>query len=224
MIAAPARPATGEPAFRAVVYDLDGTLVDSRGDLADSVNEMLARMDLPRHQDAVVWSFVGDGAERLIRRALGPAHQHRYAEAAPLWQEAYGARLLRKTRLYPGVAGLLELPPSRRAVLTNKPGDFARTIVEGLGIGSAFAQVVGGDEGPRKPDPVNLMRICAALGASKEETLLVGDSPVDIATGRAAGVRVCAVSWGFGERASLVSADFVCDTAGELASLLQLRA
>ena len=105
MIVAPARPATGEPAFRAVVYDLDGTLVDSRGDLADSVNEMLARMDLPRHEDAVVWSYVGDGAERLIRRALGPADQHRYAEAAPLWQEAYGARLLRKTRVSPNARG-----------------------------------------------------------------------------------------------------------------------
>ncbi len=209
--------------IRAVVYDLDGTLVDSRGDLADSVNEMLARLGLPRHQDAVVWSFVGDGAERLIRRALGPAQEHRYAEAAPLWREEYGTRLLRKTRLYPGIAELLQLPPAQRAVLTNKPGGFARTIIEGLGIGPAFAQVVGGDEGARKPDPENLLRICAALEASKEETLLVGDSAVDIATGKAAGVRVCAVSWGFGDRASLVPADFLCDTPGELATLLQLR-
>lgn len=212
------------PAIRAVVYDLDGTLVDSRGDLADSVNEMLGRLGLPRHPDALVWSFVGEGAERLIRRALGPLHEHRYPEAAPLWSEEYGARLLRKTRLYPGVAALLRIPPARRAVLTNKPGGFSRIIVEGLGIAPAFERVVGGDEGPRKPDPENLLRICAALGASNRETLLVGDSAVDLATGKAAGVPVCAVSWGFGERASLLTADFVCDTADELATLLQLRA
>ncbi len=210
--------------FRAVVYDLDGTLVDSRGDIADSVNEMLARMGLPRHDDALVWSFVGDGAERLIRRALGAVNEHRYTEALPIWLEEYDARLLRKTRLYPGVAGLLSLPPAQRAVLTNKPGGFARRIVEGLGLAPAFAQVIGGDEGPRKPDPGNLLRICAALSVSKEDVLLVGDSAVDISTGRAAGVPVCAVSWGFGERASLASADFLCDSADELKMVLQLRA
>lgn len=209
--------------IKAVIYDLDGTLVDSRADIADSVNEMLLRLGLERHPDALVWSFVGDGAERLIRRALGGQREHRYSEAAPIWREEYERRLLLKTRLYPGIEDLLRRPPARRAVLTNKPGAFARTILAGLGVAPAFAQVVGGDEGPRKPDPENLLRICAALGASKEESLLVGDSPVDIATGRAAGVPVCAVSWGFGERASLLPADFLCDTPGELATLLQLR-
>jgi phosphoglycolate phosphatase len=211
-------------AFRAVIYDLDGTLVDSRGDLADSVNAMLARLGLARHADALVWSFVGDGAERLIRRALGAANEHRFTEALPIWLEEYDARLLDKTRLYPGIAELLRLPPLQRAVLTNKPGGFARRIVEGLGVAPAFAQVIGGDEGPRKPDPANLLRICAAFSVSKEEVLLVGDSAVDLSTGRAAGVRVCAVSWGFGERASLASADFLCDTAAELNMVLQLRA
>ncbi len=212
------------PAFRAVVYDLDGTLVDSRGDLADSVNQMLARLGLPRHPEALVWSFVGDGAERLIRRALGTAHEQRYPEALPLWLEEYGACLLRKTRLYPGIAELLRLPPLQRAVLTNKPGGFARAIVDGLGVGHAFAEVIGGDEGARKPDPANLLRICAAFSASKEQVLLVGDSGVDIATAKAAGLRVCAVSWGFGERASLAAADFVCDTVAELETVLHLPA
>lgn len=210
--------------FLAAVFDLDGTLVDSRGDLADSVNEMLARMGLARHPDPLVWSFVGEGAEKLIRRALGPAHQDRYPEAAPLWREEYGARLLRKTRLYPGIAALLAGPPARRAVLTNKPGGFARAIVEGLGIAGAFERVIGGDEGPRKPDPANLLALCAQLGAPPARTLLVGDSPVDVATGKAAGVPVCAVSWGFSDRSLLAPADAICDNAEELRGLLQLRA
>src|SRR3954469_2492612 len=87
-----------------VVYDLDGTLVDSKDDLADSVNAMLARLSLPQRDPAVIHGFIGEGAERLIRRALGPAHEGRYPDAAPVWREEYGRRLLAKTRLYEGIA------------------------------------------------------------------------------------------------------------------------
>jgi len=116
-----------------VVYDLDGTLVDSRDDLADSVNAMLARLGLPQRDPVVIYGFIGEGAERLIRRSLGPTHEERYPEAAPLWREEYGKRLLARTRLYPGVVDLLRRPPDARAVLTNKPGGFAREILRGLG-------------------------------------------------------------------------------------------
>src|SRR6266850_2360430 len=109
-----------------VVYDLDGTLVDSRDDLADSVNAMLARLGLPQRDPVVIYGFIGEGAERLIRRSLGPTHEERYPEAAPLWREEYGKRLLARTRLYPGVADLLRRPPDARAVLTNKPGGLPR--------------------------------------------------------------------------------------------------
>jgi phosphoglycolate phosphatase len=205
---------------RGVIYDLDGTLVDSRDDLADSVNAMLERLGLPQHDPKVIHGFIGEGAERLIRRSLGPAHEEHYAEAAPIWREEYSKRLLARTRLYPGVDALLRLPPDARAVLTNKPGDFARQILEGLGVAPAFRVVLGGDEIPRKPSPQGLLRLCAALGAAPGEALLVGDSAVDLATGRAAGVRVCAVTWGLGERAALASADYLCDTPSALGELL----
>ena len=219
--------------LRGVIYDLDGTLVDSRRDLASSVNAMLARMGLPAHAEQTIVGFVGEGAERLIRRSLGPAHEDRYSEAAPLWREEYGRRLLDTTRPYPRIAQLLREPPELRAVLTNKPGAFARTIVAGLGLAEAFRAttgsleplVVGGDEAPRKPAPDGLLRLLGRLGVQPGDALLVGDSTVDLATGRAAGVPVCAVTWGLGERAALATADYVCDAPGEVGALLRrLRA
>jgi phosphoglycolate phosphatase len=210
---------------RGVIYDLDGTLIDSRADIADSVNAMLRRMELPEREDRVVWSFVGEGAERLIRRSLGVQHEERYPEAVPIWREEYGARLLAKTRLYGGIAELLQEPPELRAVLTNKPGGFAREILHGLGVAGAFRAIVGGDEGPRKPAPDGLLLLCARLGIKAEEALMVGDSTVDLATGKAAGVETCAVAWGLGERAALESADHLCATPSELSGLLsRLRA
>src|SRR5207245_194482 len=136
--------------LKGVIYDLDGTLVDSRDDLADSVNAMLARLSLPEREPQVIHGFIGEGAERLIRRSLGPRHEARYAEAAPIWREEYGKRLLAKTRLYGGVDALLRVPPEARGVLTNKPGGFAREILRGLGIESAFQAVVGVDEASRR--------------------------------------------------------------------------
>ena len=207
--------------LRGVIYDLDGTLVDSRADLADSVNAMLRRMGLPEHEERVVWSFVGEGAERLIRRSLGLQNEARYAEAAPIWREEYGARLLAKTRLYDGIEALLRAPPGLRAVLTNKPGGFARQILRGLRIDCAFQAVLGGDEGPRKPAPDCLLILCERLCIQPAEAIMVGDSTVDVATGKAAGVPSCAVAWGLGERSALAAADHLCETPAELSALLE---
>lgn len=209
-----------ERRITAVVYDLDGTLVDSREDIAGSVNAMLARMGLPQREPRVVHGFIGEGAERLIRRSLGPLHEARYPEAAPIWREEYARRLLANTRLYPGVRELLAVPPPLRAVLTNKPGIFARRILEGLGVAGSFRAVLGGDEGARKPSPDGLLRLCSELGIPPPDALFVGDSAIDVATARAASVRVCAVTWGLGERAALSSADYICDSAAEIEALL----
>ncbi|MCA1827548.1 MAG: HAD family hydrolase [Myxococcales bacterium] len=206
--------------LRGVIFDLDGTLADTRADLASSVNAMLRRLGLPERDESTVVGFIGEGAERLIRRSLGPQHEERYAEAAPIWRDEYAERLLDQTRLYEGIGQLLQGPPDLRAVLTNKPGRFAREILRGLGIESAFRMVLGGDEGPRKPAPEGILLLCERLGIELSEAMLVGDSSVDIATARTAGIRVCAVGWGLGDPAALASADEHCATPAELAALL----
>ena len=215
--------ASGSGALDAIIYDLDGTLVDSRADIADAVNATLEALGLPRRSEAEVVSFVGEGAELLLRRALGPAEEGRLAEARPIWARCYGERLTARTRAYAGIEESLALPPLRRAVLTNKPGAFAREIVRRLGLAPAFARVVGGDEAKRKPDPTALLSLCAELGAAPGRSLLVGDSTIDIATGQAAGVPVCAVSWGFGAASALSAArpSWSCATTAELAALLR---
>src|SRR5947209_8586572 len=189
-------------ALDAVIYDLDGTLIDSKDDLADSVNAMLSRLGLPERDPPVLYGFIGEGAERLIRRSLG-THEHRYAEAAPVWREEYARRLVAKTHLFEGIPEVLRVPPAARAVLTNKPGAFAREILRALGVAGAFREVRGGDEGPRKPAPDGLLGLCESLGTAPARALLVGDSAVDLETARAAGVRVCAVTWGLGKHAAL---------------------
>lgn len=218
--------------LKAVIYDLDGTLIDSRADLARSVDAMLSVLALPRLPDERVVSFVGGGAELLVRRALAAARGagERNSELPPelvaqglrAWHAHYTLHLLDQTRPYPGIAELLHVPPRARAVLTNKPGGYARRILDGLGLSAAFAQVLGGDEVARKPDPRGLLQICAGLSVSAREALLVGDSPIDIETGRAAGIPVCAVSWGFSPRAELEQKHpaHLLDDARALASLL----
>jgi phosphoglycolate phosphatase len=206
----------------AVIYDLDGTLVDSRGDISDSVNAMLRTLRLPERDEREIWSFVGEGAERLVRRSLGAANEHRFPEGIESWREEYSRRLLHKTRAYPGIEELLEAPPASRAVLTNKPGDFARQILQGLGFLEKFRGIVGGDEAPKKPDPAGLLRLCAKLGEDPARTLYIGDHTIDIATGAAAGVPVCSVGWGFGDPETLQKARpaYHCATPRDLLGLL----
>jgi phosphoglycolate phosphatase len=222
--------------LRAVIYDLDGTLVDSRQDLTQAVNRALERLGHAPLDGEQVWSFVGEGAELLVRRALSAARQRDgqgeerpeelpaalVAEAMPVWRDCYSACLLDHTRLFPGLEAVLDGPPALRAVLTNKPGVFTRRILDGLGLTPRFAKVVGGDEAPRKPDPQGLLSICAALGVAPAEALMVGDSLVDLAVARAAGVRVCGVTWGHASREELEAArpDFLAESAGELGAVI----
>jgi phosphoglycolate phosphatase len=189
-------------AVRVVVFDLDGTLVDSSRDLATAVNAALAKVasGAAPLADEQVRSFIGSGARKLIERCLTASGLGLPAkDVLPVFLEAYRGCLLDTTRLYPGVEEALDaLAPRSFAVLTNKPGDMSRAILEGLGVAHRFRRVYGGGDLPeRKPDPVGLLRILEEAGATPAEGVMVGDSDIDVLTGRAAGVLTVGVAYGF---------------------------
>ncbi len=199
--------------LKLLVFDLDGTLIDSRQDLCNSVNATLLNFGLKPLPDAVIASYIGDGAAMLIRRALtlpgelppGQTLDERLFEAAfEYFLTYYRVHKLDFTTVYPGVIESLEalktLPDGSRrpmAVLTNKPVGPARAICEGLGLSPYFFSVYGGDSfETKKPDPLGLLTLMAEAGATPEETLMVGDSDVDIRTARNAGTWALGCSFG----------------------------
>ena len=190
--------------MKLVVFDLDGTLVDSARDIAASVNAalaQLARASPPVPLERVV-SFVGEGARVLIERVLLYQGLKLDADAVlPVYLQCYRERALDTTRLFAGLEdALAALAAAGRelAVLTNKPGDLSRSILDGLGVASRFARIWGADDAPaRKPDPAGLVALLRELEAPASEAWLVGDSPTDVETARAAGVRAAGVLWGF---------------------------
>jgi phosphoglycolate phosphatase len=181
--------------IRLAVFDLDGTLIDSRRDLCLAVNHALREIGLPERREEEVATFVGEGAARLVERAVAP-RQDLFERALAAWWAHYQAHLLDHTVLFPGVAELLADAPFDLAVHTNKPGRLARAILDGLGVLARFRDVVGGDEAPRKPDPSGTRAILARASVRPEEAVLVGDSLVDLETARAVPLRFEAVGWG----------------------------
>jgi phosphoglycolate phosphatase len=189
-----------------IAFDLDGTLVDSSRDLATAVNLALERLlpGTPRLDLDVVRGYIGEGARLLIRRCLDHVSRADVAaeEVLEVFLEAYRGCLLDTTVPYPGVAeALAELArgaaPPALAVLTNKPGDLSRALIDGLGLSGAFVRVLGSGDGlPRKPDPNGLFALMQAASADVATTVLVGDSRIDVETGRAAGVWTVGVDYG----------------------------
>jgi phosphoglycolate phosphatase len=185
-----------------VVFDLDGTLIDSSRDLAAAVNRALRRTapGAPALPEDVVRTFIGSGARVLITRSVAEAGLAQSVdEVLALFLEEYRRGLLDATRLYPGTEDALSRLRDRRlAVLTNKPGDMSRVILEGLGIKGHFFRIYGaGDVEARKPDPAGLRRIAEEAGVDVEEAVMVGDSGIDVRTGRAAGALTAGVTYGF---------------------------
>lgn len=209
-----------------LVFDLDGTLIDSRQDLADSANALITeRGGSPLPVDAVT-AMVGEGAALLVRRALTAAGLEPDLETGlPRFLELYDERLLAHTRLYPGTREALETLAGRAtlAVLTNKPQRPTETILAGLEIGRYFSRVIGGDTAfGRKPDPAGLRHLVAVTGASTADAMLVGDSAIDLRTARAAGVRICLVRYGFGfplAAAELRGDEMIVDSPDGLAAV-----
>ena len=185
---------------RAVLFDLDGTLIDSRADLATGVNLTRRDLGLAPLAPEVIAGFVGDGVRALLTRAL-PECPERLEEALRLNHGHYCDHLLDETRLYPGALGALARLASagwRLALVTNKPRAFTDLILAGLGVAPLLSAVVGGGEGPLKPDPAPLFRALAACGAEPGPSWMVGDHCTDLEAGRRAGLRRCYCAFGFG--------------------------
>lgn len=185
-----------------LIFDLDGTLIDSKLDLANSVNAARVHLGLDPLSLEAISTCVGYGAPVLIRKALGDgATEPQFTEALAFFLKYYSSHALDSTEFYPGVSESLERlreAGKHLAILSNKPEVISRTIVEGLHAGAHFFRVYGGDSFAfKKPDPTGIKRLMSEASVPRGATLMVGDSEVDVETARNAGVRVCRVRFGF---------------------------
>ena len=213
-----------------LVFDLDGTLVDSSADLSAAVNHSLRALTLAELPISDITGFIGDGLNLLLIRALRAATGASdpaptlVADAAREFRGFYGQHLLDQTRSMPGADEILRAcGEKKKAVVTNKPYAFTITILNGLGLAHHFNFVAGGDTFPeRKPDPMPLLRTAGALGADPARSAMIGDGPQDIAAGRAAGFFTVGLSSGLRGRRELVEAgaDLVVEDLFELARIL----
>jgi len=210
-----------------LIFDLDGTLIDSQLDLAHSVNATLKYMGMPAISHELVATYVGNGAPVLMRRALGPgATDEQVAKALDFFIRYYAEHCLDNTALYPGVKDALDrlraADGMQMAVLTNKPVRISNHIIGGLGCGGHFFRVYGGNSFERKkPDPIGIEKLLSESGAAREDAVMVGDSAVDIRTARNAKIRACGVTYGFQPETFVEEPpDFVIDDLRQLPDLL----
>lgn len=215
--------------IKLVVFDLDGTLIDSRLDLAHSVNAMLRNFGRHELPTDVIASYVGDGAPTLVRRALGdPQDESFLQEAVHYFLAYYREHKLDNTYVYAGVRESLTAmrstngAPRKLAVLSNKPVNPSRQIVQALGLGDFFVQVYGGNSfHTKKPDPFGAEVLLKENGCAPEEAILVGDSDIDILTARNAGLWSCGVTYGFAPHTLEASPpDVLIDSPSELPKIV----
>ena len=218
--------------YKACIFDLDGTLTDTLDSLAYSVNETMKEIGLPGITEEQCRMFVGNGAKVLIEktlRACGDEHLEHFEEAMSAYLRIFDENCTYHVVPYRGVQSLLENLKKRGiklAVLSNKPDRQAVHVVSAIFGEGLFDQVHGQREGvPRKPDPAAVLQIASELGATPEETVYIGDSEVDLATGTAAGMKTVLVSWGFRGREALTrdGAKCIVDSAEEILNIAEGR-
>ena len=208
-----------------LIFDLDGTLVDTRRDLANSVNFALNALKLPALQIEEVMSYVGDGLKKLLDRSLPKDGLENIGEVIDIFREHYREHCLDFSGFYPDVVNILNyFQDKKMTVVSNKPEEFTRLILEGLRIADFFEIILGGDSLPlMKPDPGPILHILDKLNASNEKTAIVGDGTTDIEAGKAANILTCAVTYGLKEKKVLLKMepDFMIDDIVELKKIFE---
>jgi len=215
--------------LRLLIFDLDGTLVDSRLDLANSINAMLRHYKKPELPLEVIASYIGDGAPMLVRRSLGDPDDESYVQQAlEFFMLYYREHKLDNTFVYPGITEALHSIRGGRngtsikmSVLSNKPVNPSRAIVQALGLGSYFFQVYGGNSfHTKKPDPAGVQALLQEAGARPEQTVIIGDSDIDVLTARNAGTYSVGVNYGFAPHTFVDAApDVLVETPQELGEI-----
>ena len=207
-----------------IVFDLDGTLADTLPDLTAAANFACRRLGLPEQPPEAIRRMIGGGERKLIERLVGPAHQDRVDACLELYLDHYTRHNGELSRLYPGVAETLALVSGKKlAVLSNKLQRLTQQALEALEVAKFFTAIRGGGAGlPLKPAPDPLLALIADLEVGPNRTLMVGDKPADILTGREAGARTAAVTYGYGDLDSLTAAspDFLLHHLSQLPDLL----
>ncbi|HCK69452.1 MAG TPA: hypothetical protein DHW17_09235 [Nitrospina sp.] len=206
-----------------IVYDFDGTLVDTLFDIADAVNLSLNELGLRTLSRATIRKYVGKGVERLMAQSIDGTGYTDLPRAVELFRRHYSENLMNHTRFYPSGREILDhFRDKKQAICSNKPEDFVRRILESLKSLDYFDAILGGDSvESKKPDPEGLLHLLDRFQCSPEMAVLVGDSPVDIETGKRAGVYTCIVNYGFGNPKEIASANPDCciDHLSELKDL-----
>ncbi|MDH5564140.1 MAG: HAD-IA family hydrolase [Nitrospirota bacterium] len=206
-----------------LLFDFDGTLIDSKVDIATAVNLTLGDLGLPLRSEAEIFSFVGDGVKRLLRLSVGEANQDAFDRALEVFRGHYLQHCVKTTQWYSGIFEVLQHYKERKKVIvTNKSLEYTLCIVDGLQARDLFQHI----EAPRdttelKPEPVMLERALEVLGADPSQTVMIGDSTNDVRAAQAAGIRACAVGYGYGNREKVVALqpEFYCETPHDLLDL-----
>ncbi|MBI4373263.1 MAG: HAD-IA family hydrolase [Deltaproteobacteria bacterium] len=203
-----------------LIFDLDGTLIDSKRDIANGVHHTLKDLGLPQVSDQVIYGYVGNGVRPLIQKSVGEEKDPRFEKALKIFKSYYLSHFLDNTSPFPGVVDLLKhFQSKKKTVFTNKPQYFTDPILKGLGLTPYFDAVIGSESGfPKKPDPAVINHLLKQFSVPPQEAVFIGDSRVDIETGKNAGILTCGVTYGYRSAEEIYGAkpDFVISELNEL--------
>ena len=208
-----------------ILFDLDGTLIDSKKDIAAAVNLTLKDMDVLPLKEHVIYGFVGEGVRQLLKQSVGSDNVSRCEEALKIFRQHYLDHLLDTTTFHEGIDDVLaHFSHKPKAIVTNKPTDYTMAILKGLKVVDQFEMVIG-SEGTQelKPHPAMILKAVEGFKVDRSKAVMIGDSVLDIQAAKAAGIKSCAVGYGMGVRKNLEASnpDFFCERAEELKQLFE---